>query len=476
MLREILRERGLRLEDVDFVDPWAAGRQLRGRHCILALGDDAAAALIPSWQGTVQERRGYIFETAGGIKVVPSVHPEFAAKSWVPWRMLLSYDVERAKEENKSAALNRPAREVYVPRSAADAERCAKQLRAAGSVACDIEIYDSSRISCVGFAASASKAVVFPPRYLEAARSVLLDPSVSKVFQNGQFDLHFLLTREGIRVAGSLDDTMVAWHACYPELAGSSIDASGNRKSKTTRKSLAFFGSLFTRDAWWKDYDFKDDMEMYVLNGRDCCVTYDIFHSHLAPLVEELNVSGIYRHEIRLLWPVVEMQALGLHINEELRQERIAALTKRIDDFDDKLDALVLPLLEERWDSLPEETQRLFAQRRRCDCCLNAGRKAHCWSCTGFSKEPKKQELIDCLNASGVQVDPSFKKADLLQLLPPCSQCEGAGEFHWLAFNGRSVPQKQALLFDVLKLPKRYKNEKLSTDEEALRGLLAHVS
>lgn len=475
VLKDAMAERGLRLEDVDVCNPWEARGRMRGRNVVLALGEDAAQACIPAWEGNVLDRRGYVFEGLGGVKVVPSVHPEHAAKVWVPWRLLLSYDIQRIKEQNASPRLERPRRDVEVVTSEAGARRAVEELREAGRVAGDIEIDGAQRVSCVGFAPSPDRAIVFPARFLLEARRVL-DSGVRTIWQNGQFDLHFLLTREGIRVAGELDDTLIAWHACYPELAGASQDASGKKKNKTTRKSLAFFGSLFTLDAWWKDYNFSNDMEMYVLNGRDCCITYDVFVNHLEPLIEQLGTHEIYRHEMRLVWPVVEMQARGLRIDNALRLERIEQLEARIDSLDDMLDEIVLPILEERIDAFPEETARLFKQRKRCDCCLNSARKARCWSCAGFSKEPKKDELLAYGAANGWLGTEGLKKAQLLEMLPPCSQCEGAGEFNWLEFNGRSVPQKQALLYDVLKMPKKMKDGTLSTDEDALRGLLAHVS
>ena len=46
--------------------------------------------------------------------------------------------------------------------------------------------------------------------------------------------------------------------------------------SRRTQKSLRFLASLFTRERWWKDYDFANEHDKYHLNGLDCCVTFEV--------------------------------------------------------------------------------------------------------------------------------------------------------------------------------------------------------
>jgi DNA polymerase I-like protein with 3'-5' exonuclease and polymerase domains len=271
--------------------------------------------------------------------------------------------------------------------------------------------------------------------------------------------MHFLATREGIRVAAYTDDTLVAWHACYPELAGASLDIAGKKKGKRTHKSLAFFGSLFTLDAWWKDYEFANEHEMYVLNGRDCCITLESMQK-LEPLIEQLGVRAIYEHEMALVEPFVRAQARGLQVDEPLRLSRIEAIEARVEDCNRTLNELVLPLLQARAADIPEERRHLFFKSKQCKCC-GGGKLARsaCWRCAGFVKKPGKRALTE----SG-------------EMLAPCRACAGAGKTCWLKFNGGSVDQKRVLLYDLLKLPKRYNDGALSTDEEALKGLLAHVA
>lgn len=465
VLRDCLTERGLRTKDVTIVSPEEATRAIRTHqpNVVVACGDRAAAHALPGWDGSAERMRGYFFDyrtPRGMSKVLVTVHPEIVQERWVPWRHLLSHDIEKAREHSHTPSLARPERTVEVAASAFDAARLARRLLDAERLAFDIEIADPHTLACVGFAPSPSESVVFPAAHFEQARRVLLSP-IPKIAQNGQFDLHFLATRCNTRVNNYTDDTLLGWHACYPELAGASIDAQGKRKggTKRTHKSLAFFASLFTTDAWWKDYEFEDEHEMYVLNGRDCCITFDVMQ-HIAKLIERQGVQRTYRMELRLVWPCVDMLIRGMPIDEQLRRERVAALTERIDTADERINELVLPFLRDRIESLEPRIANLFRNRDVCPCCRNgSGKRQACWSCAGFSKKPSAKQLKESA------ID-----------LKPCAKCGGAGASDYLWFNSRSVDQKRAILYDVLRLPRKYSNGKLATDEDALKGLLGHVS
>lgn len=65
----------------------------------------------------------------------------------------------------------------------------------------------------------------------------LLSSSIPKLFQNGMYDLQYLL-KMGIAPTNCLHDTMLAWHSLYPELP----------------KSLGFLGSILTNDIAWKTF------------------------------------------------------------------------------------------------------------------------------------------------------------------------------------------------------------------------------
>lgn len=436
---------------------------------VVTLGAQAAHALVPGWPGAdifgakdIEARRGYLWEGVGGLKVLTSIHPAAALRQWVPWTALLREDLAKAKANANDRHLRRPRREVEVVANVRDARAALSELRGYRRVASDIEIADTQRLLCIGFAGRADRAFVFTQAVFDECRELLESERVEKIFQNGIFDLYFLLTRCDLRVGGFKHDSLLLWHAAYPELAGRKLSGSG---SKRTHKSLAFFGSLYTTDAWWKDYE-TDEEGMYVLNGRDCCVTYDVTVNHLEPLVEALGVREIYEHEVALVWPCVEMQARGMRVNEELRLQRLSALEARLAEDNERLQALVVPLIEERADG----SKRLFEKQEGvCPCCRHASSKQlRCWSCAGFRKAPSKKDLV---NAGG---DPSKKKAELEEeMLNVCVVCSGEPRREWLEFNAASNPQKLLILNDLLKLPKRFNDGKPTVNEESMKGWLA---
>ena len=365
--------------------------------------------------------------------------------------MLLVADLERAKKEAKTNALNRMLRKCTVIYELAVGLQLRKRLaREMARVACDIECSDASTLLCIGFATSATEAFVFVGEALDAALEIVADPSVSKVFQNGQFDAYFLSTRCSTPVAGWTDDCMIAWHALWPEIAGK-----GAKGSKRTRKSLAFLASLYTESPeWWKEYD-TDEAGMYQLNGLDCCITYEIMDNLKKEIVQQ-DVTAIYAHEMSMMPVLVAIQERGLAVNEYSRNDAIMALDERAAECRKRLCEMAEPLIKERANLLAK--QHLFFGSRSCTCCGGGSRKRMaCWSCAGFEKAPGKRRL------NGAQ-------------LALCAACAGVGRFDTFDFNPASTAQQVELFYNVLNLPKRYNDGSLTCDEKALKGLLAEVA
>ena len=94
-----------------------------------------------------------------------------------------------------------------------------------------------------------------------------------KVLQNGQYDRFFLKRYAKITLRRQVFDTQLAFHALMPEIAGKAED---KRKKRHTQKSLRFLASIFTRDPYWKDYDFAAEEERWELCGHDCCITLEV--------------------------------------------------------------------------------------------------------------------------------------------------------------------------------------------------------
>lgn len=465
---------------------------------VVACGNEAAFACVPEWpsrygkgimQATdIEKRRGYLWEGHHGGKVLTTLNPSAVIRdaSGIS-EMLFTHDVEKAFQEAKSPEMRRPIRVVDVVDTHAKAREAAAAILAAGRAACDIEITagPDHRCACVGFATSPLHAYVFTPDTMEYAYALLTNDALRLVWQNGQFDMHFLLTRCGIRTHVD-EDTIIMWHTLWPEMAGQAQDAAAGyarRGAKRTHKGLAFLASLYTRDAWWKDYDFRTDMEKYILNGRDCCITLEIADA----LTEELAakaLEGVHAATVARVPIVVDMQARGLLVDEGARVQAFSALDARHEAAVVELMELALEPLEAARDRLSKP--QLIWHRKTCPCCRNgAGKREECWECAGFERKPTKADTLEYAKAQirKLPTPPAQKarhlealkalKADELRALyiKPCSRCGGQGAWEEYSFNPGSTDQMHMLLFEALRLPPR-----ASVDEASLKSLLGVLS
>jgi len=366
-------------------------------------------------------------------------------------------------------------------------------------LAFDIEIADKDTISCIAFSGDPSKAYVFPTANGQIPRAAieLLQSNVPKLAQNGQFDLYFLRTRCGVEVNNYQDDTIVAWHACFPELAGASQD---KKKSKHTRKGLAFLASLYTTDAWYKDYDFEHEEEEYVLCGKDACITLEVMQK-LEPVLDAQGARAIYEHQMRLIWPCIAMQERGILIDEEVRSDRLGKLDVRKTEHESELLPLAKRLLEGNRDRV--KRPHLFWTQKTCKCCGGGKKKSQaCWGCAGFEKAPSKKELVEFIatadwsGASNMEEalneiyfnSPEkqqarredfgkWKKSELeASVIHECKTCEGNPKQEVFEFKPTSPHQVKELLYNVLKLPVKMKDGKLCSDEESLKSLLGGLT
>lgn len=252
---------------------------------IITLGNESSWWLAgDSWptneKGTnlgIRDVRGYFFERSFS-RVLATVHPSGCDREWVPWRKLLAVDIQKAKRELDAGCPDFPKREVIVVTEIFELQSVRDAMRSAKWVAMDIE-NDKDDLSCLGIAVREDLAFVIPatkPWQITAIKE-FCEGNKPKVFQNGQYDRYFLKTRNNIVVKNHVFDDMLAWHALQPELAGAKEDSAKKKKAtRKTEKSLRFLASVFTRDPWWKSYDFAALEEQYELCGKDCCITLEV--------------------------------------------------------------------------------------------------------------------------------------------------------------------------------------------------------
>jgi DNA polymerase I-like protein with 3'-5' exonuclease and polymerase domains len=177
-----------------------------------------------------------------------------------------------------------------------------------------------------------------------------------------------------------------------------------------------------------------------------------------------MKLREIHDFELALLDPCLAMTERGLRVNNERRLAMIENLDSQRGPLTTQLcDFVVQRVLPLHMDKLGDRIG-LFRKRAVCKCCRNGkGKREACWACAGFAKKPTKRQEASLTAATG-------------NGLGPCNVCGGAGESFRTEFNPASPEQVKIVLYDLLKLPKRTKDGKLTTDEEALKSLLADAA
>jgi uracil-DNA glycosylase len=213
---------------------------------IIAMGNTACWAILRTT--AISKIRGAVAMSPYG-KTLPTYHPAAIMRQW-SWRPILVTDLMKARREMDTPDIIRPEREVLVSPSQSDMSNWFEAYaKNASALAVDIETL-RGQISMVGFASSPKQALVIPfiksngasywethEQELHAWSMVerLLQLPCPKIFQNGLYDLQYLL-KMGLTPRNCLHDTMLLHHSIYPEM----------------QKGLGFLGSVYTSEAAWK--------------------------------------------------------------------------------------------------------------------------------------------------------------------------------------------------------------------------------
>jgi uracil-DNA glycosylase len=222
---------------------------------IIGLGNTALWALcgrtgISKLRGTTQ----LTTHCVSGYKLLPTYHPAAVLRQW-ELRPTTIIDLAKAAREATFPDIRRPACEIWIEPTLEDINEFKAKYIDTG---CDILSVDiettGSRITCIGLAPKPSLAIVipfdderakggsyWPTREAESAawkliRDVLVNGAIRKLFQNGVYDVGFLLRAYGIKVMNAAEDTMLLSHALQPEAL----------------KGLGYLGSLYTDFGAWK--------------------------------------------------------------------------------------------------------------------------------------------------------------------------------------------------------------------------------
>lgn len=275
---------------------------------------------ITKWRGSIIS---YALDPE--IKVIPTFHPASVLRKRKQYPTF-DIDIQRIISDSKFRDKLLPTREFVIDPRGMDLEVWVDRLVNSPVLATDIEsVKKSSHILCTGFAPSKDVAVVFPHTRTESQRAVerILSANNRKVFQNGSFDV-LQLKINGFNTSDSsqreLDrpyyfDTLIAAHALEPELP----------------RSLEYLASIYTREPYYKSAgraeipsDTKswgakfDRNQLYEYNGRDCCVTYEVYEQQLPELVG--HAAATFDFEMHSLFMAHHIASTGMYRDDERRQ------------------------------------------------------------------------------------------------------------------------------------------------------------
>ena len=227
---------------------------------IIGLGATASWALIQSPK--IKDARGawHNERLSGlGVKTIFSWHPAAVLRQW-KLKIDLQLDLLKAYKGKDSPDIERTVRELLLNPTLDELNEVKPRLLSADYLVCDIETY-RGQIDCIGFSPDPSFAVSVPffqtfgshkNHWTSTSAEVqawlwvreVLTSDVPKVFQNGLFDLSWLIHKYKIPVRNAGEDTMLLAHALHPERP----------------KGLADLAAIYANELPWKfNYRRRED-------------------------------------------------------------------------------------------------------------------------------------------------------------------------------------------------------------------------
>lgn len=258
------------------------------------------------------------------VKVVPTLHPAFVLRDPTFEKRALA-DWRRIAQECKTPELNLPERVHNITPDLNDLRDFYETLNSHTVLSVDIETW-GNKLQCVGFATSAAESLIVPTtkQYwgslisddipLEWIRRICEHPC-DKVMQNGLFDAWWLQEYD-IDISSYHWDTLGMHHCLDP------LDS----------HSLEYMASIFTREPYWKDEAKSADaimkqaerigmQRLYVYNGLDVCVTFEIFERLHDLLRGKGRLKFYLEHYANMHEPLLALMRGGVAVDVALMEE-----------------------------------------------------------------------------------------------------------------------------------------------------------
>lgn len=171
---------------------------------------------------------------AKGMKLLPTIHPARVLRQWKLLPVMVGDFIKAAAEADRGPKIVYPRVRLHVDPTLPEAVDFLHECAHSDLLSTDIET-GWGMITCIGFAPSPDEAMCIPfvdmrqpdrsywrtaeeeVRVWQAVRGVLECPC-PKLFQNGNYDVFWLIENAGIRVNNYCEDTRLMHHALFPEL------------------------------------------------------------------------------------------------------------------------------------------------------------------------------------------------------------------------------------------------------------------
>ena len=242
---------------------------------------------------------------------------------------LFLLDLQRVRMQMETPGLVRVKREVEVYK---ELGRLVEVLRRLGSGVVDAVSVDIETIRtevgpivwCLGIGEGPGKAHVIP--FIRQGRMVwsakeeaiiwrelsllFLNPEVKKVLHNGGYDLSILGRYYGIRLArNTYEDTMWCHQATFPYLM----------KGLDVLTSIYTWEPYYKEDGkWWDGRRISDEAE-YAYNGKDDCVTIEVW-PHAVRRCNQLGMTVNYQRHLKVMPSLLGMMIKGVRVDVERKE------------------------------------------------------------------------------------------------------------------------------------------------------------
>ena len=328
----------------------STARTLPNLRVIVPVGNYACSAFTENWGKTFFRRisagitacRGSVTNYPSAqhtskhdVLVIPTIHPAAILRNR-QWEQRCIHDWHKISNYCRtSGPFTAPERHHNIIPTPRDVETLLSNARDK-PISVDIETW-GGELKCIGFALNHRESLVIPTAeefiggvfrrgnlWYDLIKE-LCESASEKILQNGLFDAWWLHQYD-IKLLNFFWDTLAMHHALDP------------RESH----SLDFLASIFTNQPYWKD-EAKDAEEimriarsvgmdrLYIYNGLDCTVTYEIF-CKLYDQLEELGMLQFYLDRYAdMIQPLLSMMIDGMFtdlqemqkVHDELLDESI---------------------------------------------------------------------------------------------------------------------------------------------------------